>query len=92
MKTAQPIFRTVSLIGAVLLLGGCGSSCDEESLKAKQEEIKSKMMQVVASGDMNKIMGLTRKMQKIAASASASDKDNLQAACKMADEILDELD
>jgi len=92
MEKARKLGQMALVAGSLLLLGGCGSKCDEEALKAKQEEIKQKMMQVVASGDMNKIMGLTQKMQKIAASASASDKDNLQAACEMADEILDELD
>ncbi len=78
-------------VAVILATAGCGSKCDEAALKAKHEEINSKMAKVIASGDISKIMGLTEKMKKISATAASGDND-LQAACEMADEILDELD
>ncbi|GEM_PF-2923093 len=75
---------------ALAFLSACSSSCTEDDLKAKTEEIQQKMQNLATSGDINKMMQVAGKIREIASAAQGQDGD-LQAACEMADEILDEL-
>lgn len=74
---------------SAVMLAACGSSCNEDVLKKKMTEITEKMQKATLSGDMSKIMSLSKKFQSI--SAKAAQSGDMQAACDAADEILEEL-
>ncbi len=82
------LFGMVALISGAL--SGCASSCDEDDLQVKMTEIEQRVQDMVSSGNLSKMMQVSGKIQKIVAAAPDGEQD-LQAACDMADEILNEL-
>jgi len=85
-------FLLASLMtGTLLLLSGCGAPCSEEVLKDKMEEVSEKMQDILASGDMGKLMSIATFSQKLNKLQDA-DRDNLEPVCEAVDELLAELD
>jgi len=87
MKLKQKHARAFLLALPVLLLGGCGSGCNEENLNQTLQAISEKVTALSTAGEDDKMMQYTQKMQSI---RLQKDRD-IKAACKMAKETLEEL-
>ncbi|MCB1582723.1 MAG: hypothetical protein R3E90_16025 [Marinicella sp.] len=86
MKLRNMLLAGVAVVGLV----GCGSDCTEQELQDKLMEITTKVQELAASGDMGKLMEFSKKANEIGQAMKGS-KDELQAACQAADELLSEL-
>jgi outer membrane murein-binding lipoprotein Lpp len=83
--------RNILLSGvAVVSFSGCASDCTEEELQEKLLKITSKVQELATSGDVAKLMDFSNKANEISQAMKGS-KDDLQAACQAADELLVEL-
>ncbi len=84
-------FKNIILVGvAVFGFSGCASNCTEEELQEKLMQITAKVQEIATTGDMGKLMELSKKANDISQGLKGSD-DDLQAACTAADQLLDEL-
>ena len=87
MKYKQKHAHAFLLVSPFILLGGCGSGCNEESLNQKLQQISEKVTEMSTAGEDEKMMQYTQKMQAI----RLQKNNDIKAACKAADEALKEL-
>ena len=86
MKFKGMVCATVAMVA----LSGCSSTCTEDEMQAKLLEITEKVQDIAATGDMGRLMELSKKANDIGMRMKGSE-DDLQAACEAADELLSEL-
>jgi outer membrane murein-binding lipoprotein Lpp len=86
MKLRNWVLAAVAVVG----FSGCSSTCTEDELQQKLLDITAKVQEMATSGEMAKLMEFSKKANEIGQAMKGS-QDDLQAACKAADELLSEL-